>query len=247
VPVPSSGGEGLAFRSGDIVLKRVHDAGEAAWTQTLLSAIEQDGFRVATPIPTTDGRWVCNGWVANEFLPELEPAAPEWHRIVEWGLRFGDAADRARPPSDAALEQRTHRWAIADRVAWDEDEAVLPPAASEVQRALVEQTATGVAQRRVIHGDLAGNVFVDGSGRPVILDVSPYLRPRRYAAAVVIADAVLWNGADLSLATGFAASAEQRDLLARALVFRLVAEQLATDPRHGALLEPYRAVLAALC
>src|SRR5947199_87258 len=64
--------------------------------------------------------------------------------------------------------------------------------------------------------------------------------------ALVIADAVLWHGADTTLATSFAAEAEDRDLFGRALVFRLVAEQLADDPRHGAFLAPYRAVLAAL-
>jgi hypothetical protein len=49
-----------------------------------------------------------------------------------------------------------------------------------------------------------------------------------------------------SLARGFGDDPADRDLLGRALVFRLVAEQLAEDPRHGARLEPYRRVLAEL-
>lgn len=92
---------------------------------------------------------------------------------------------------------------------------------------------------------MSGNVFLDPAGVPVILDVSPYLRPRRWAAAIVTADAVLWNGASVSLAASFA-SEPDRDLLGRALIFRLVAEQLADNPRHGALLEPYRRLLSAL-
>ena len=97
-----------------------------------------------------------------------------------------------------------------------------------------------------MHGDLTGNVCLDASGVPVILDVSPYLRPRRWGAAIVVADATLWHGADISLARRFASEAEDRDLLGRALTFRLVAEQLATDPRHAGDLGPYRAAQHAL-
>ncbi len=97
-----------------------------------------------------------------------------------------------------------------------------------------------------MNGDLTGNVHLDRSGTPVVLDFSPYLRPREWAVAIVIADAVLWNRAGLSLARSFARPAPGRDLLGRALIFRMVAEQLATDPRHGAHLDPYRRVLAAL-
>jgi hypothetical protein len=194
-PIALAGGEDVTFRAGNIVLKRVHDAAEAEWTQDLVARIEPDGFRVAKPVPTADGQWVHDRWSATEFIPGLGPAAPRWNDIVQWGLRFGDAAERERSADSTVLDNRTHRWAIADRVAWAD--ADVP-------------------------------------------------RHRRWAAAVVVADAVVWNGAGASLAREFAATAEDRDLLARALIFRLVAEQLAADPRHGGVLEPYRAIHAAL-
>ena len=160
-----------------------------------------------------------------------------------WGLRFGDAAKRARPSDTGALRRRTHRWAVADRIAWGEAATDLSPQAEEMRQAL---TALLIPGRRsvdhLVHGDLSGNVFVDPAGVPVILDVSPYLRDRRWATAIVIADAVLWNGADPSMARRFAHRPDDRDLLGRALIFRLVAEQLANEPRHGAMLEPYRRV-----
>jgi hypothetical protein len=78
----------------------------------------------------------------------------------------------------------------------------------------------------------------------VVLDFSPYLRPREWGEAIVVADAVLWNGAALVLAQSFAATARGRDLLGRALLFRLVAEQLAAEPRHGGQLGAYRRTLS---
>jgi uncharacterized protein (TIGR02569 family) len=244
-PDALEGGEGLAFRAGSVVLKRVHDVAEAEWTQATLARIDQDGFRVPTPIPATTGDWVHDRWSASRFVPDLRPVAPRWNDIVPWGLRFGEAAERARPPNADALDARTHRWAVADRVAWSEADVQLSPEATEVRRLLAELVIpVRVTERHFVHGDLSGNVFLDGFDRPVILDVSPYLRHRRWAAAVVVADAVLWHGADASFARGFAAGTDDRGLLGRALIFRLVAEQLAPDPRHGATLEPYRRVLA---
>src|SRR4051812_43101220 len=96
-PVALTGGEGLAFRVGDVVLKRVHDVAEAEWTQSTLAGIDQDGFRVATPVRAASGLWVHDRWAASEFVPDLRPAAPHWEDIIECGLRFGDAAERARP------------------------------------------------------------------------------------------------------------------------------------------------------
>ncbi|MEM9651286.1 MAG: aminoglycoside phosphotransferase [Actinomycetota bacterium] len=245
--VPLAGGEGRAFRIGDVVVKAVHDDVESAWVQEMLAGLDQDGFRIPTPLRTTADQWVEGGWIASVFVPGLQPAAPRWTDIIEWGLRFGEAV--SRQPTDGALglARRTHRWAVADRVAWQEQEVDLSPEAAEVRSAIGRFLDPAPStERQVIHGDLAGNVFVDTDGCPVILDVSPYLRHPRLAAAIVIADAVLWHGADTSLSSAFAADRTDRDLLGRALIFRLVAEQLAEHPRHGARLDPYRRVLAAI-
>jgi hypothetical protein len=103
--------------------------------------------------------------------------------------------------------------------------------------------ATGHCEQPVFcHGDLTGNVFVDPDGLPVVLDVSPYRRPRRWAEAVVVADALIWHDADPSLVQRCDVA-----LLSRALLFWLAAEQLApAEARHGAVVEPYRRVLTIL-
>jgi uncharacterized protein (TIGR02569 family) len=236
----------MAVRVGDLVLKPVLDVTETEWTQALLHAVQPDGFGIAAPMATNDGRWVHRGWSACRFVAGLRPAAPAWPLIMEAGLRFGDAVERVRTRGEAALASRTHRWAVADRVAWSEAVAELPRDAADVLSRITDRLDRPRQDRHFVHGDLSGNVFLDGSGMPVILDVSPYLRPREWAAAIVVADAVLWNNAPITVARNFIANRGECDLFARALIFRLVAEQLADHPRHGALLEPYTNVLAAL-
>lgn len=245
-PVPVEGGQGVSFRVGDLVVKQVHDADEAERTQNLLSQTGQDGFRIPEPVPTVHGGWVYQGWSASRFIRDLRPMAPSWGDIAAAGLRFADAAERVRDGGHDILARRTHRWAVADRVAWAEEQVDLDADAADVQHRISALLGDAPAGEHLVHGDLSGNVSFDHSGVPVILDVSPYLRPRRWAVAIVVADAVLWNGAELELAESFVSNPEDRDLFGRALVFRMVAEQLAARPRRGALLQPYQDVLSAL-
>ena len=245
-PVPLDGGEGLTFRVGDLVVKRVHDESEAAWTQQLMSQVRQEGFRIPEPVPAVDGLWVHEGWTASRFVEGLRRAAPDWAFIVDAGLCFADAVERVRIGGGDVLARRTHRWAIADRVAWGQEHVQLTSPAAEVLTSISGMLGGPSDESHFVHGDLTGNVHLDGAGAAVILDVSPYLRPRRWAAAIVTADAVLWHGADPQLARLFASTPADADLLGRALIFRMVAEQLAGQPRHGALLDPYRSVLSVL-
>jgi uncharacterized protein (TIGR02569 family) len=248
--VALDGGQGVAFRVGDVVMKAVDDPAEAAWIADLCSRIEVDGFRLPEQILARDGRWVRDGWTASRFIAGLRPLQPAWNGIVDVGLRFGDAASRVDLPT-GALANRTHRWARADRVAWSEESVELPTEAGEVAEQISQLFLSSPStERTVVHADLTGNVGVDPDGVPVVLDVSPYVRPRRWAAAIVVADAVMWINGPVSLARSLAGDAEDRDLLGRALMFRLVAEQLAEregpQPRHLAALDPYRTVLGAL-
>jgi uncharacterized protein (TIGR02569 family) len=241
-----AGGEGVTFRVDGMVFKRIIDVGEAEWTQALLQRVEPHGFRIAEPVATNDGRWVHAAWSACKFVDGLRPAAPAWSVVTEAGLRFCDEVERVRDGGVDVLAARTHRWSIADRVAWGEGSVELPSDAADLLAELVALAGAPNAARHFVHGDLSGNVFLDPSDTPVILDVSPYLRPRQWSAAIVTADAVLWNDEPLEFALEFVTDADHRDLFARALIFRMVAEQLARDPRHGALLDPYRKLLPAL-
>lgn len=245
--IPLGGGEGMSVRIGGVVLKRVHDVDEAEWTQGLQARLGEDGFRIAAPVPTLTGHWTHDGWSASRFVDGLRPVAPAWRAIATVGVRFSDAAEAARHGGGTeTLGARTHRWAVADRVAWGEAQVDLPTTVGAVAAELAALLGDPPRDRQVVHGDLTGNVYVDRDDVPVVLDFSPYLRPREWGKAIVVADAVLWNGAALVLAQSFAATARTRDLLGRALLFRLVAEQLAAEPRHGAQLGPYRRMLSSL-
>jgi uncharacterized protein (TIGR02569 family) len=242
------GGQGRTLLSDDVALKPADCPEETAWAQELLDLMEPDGFRIATPLRARSGAWVHEGWAAHRFVSGLRPLATAWDDVIAAGLAFGDAATRAwRAHGASELPARGPRWATADRVAWDEVSLAAPPEVAELCERLRASCGPIDGRREVVHGDLSGNVFVAADGVPVVLDFSPYLRPRSWAAAIVTADAVLWHGAPPALLSAFAHSESgRRDLAARALLFRLVADLLAPGGDGGGYLGRYTGAVGAL-
>jgi peptidoglycan hydrolase-like protein with peptidoglycan-binding domain len=159
--VALNGGEGGSVLIGDVVLKQVHDVDEAEWVQELQARMAEDGFRVARPVATLAGWWTHAGWSATQFIAGLRPVAPAWQTVAAISLRFSDAAEAACDGHTEALAARTHRWAIADRVAWGEIGLDLGSEAMEVYAQLGALLSVPPTGRQVVHGDLTGNVYVD--------------------------------------------------------------------------------------
>ena len=123
------------------------------------------------------------------------------------------------------LDQRSSPSAISDRVAWAE----LPP--SQFSRVghlarLAAAVRTVIAPSQVIHGDLTGNVLFDDQLPPAIIDLSPYWRPAGYASAIVVADALVWEGASSQILDAVSHVDDFGQYLIQALIFRLVTDWL---------------------
>jgi len=148
-PVSLPGGEGTAWRAGEVVLKPAGDPRMARWTADLYrdlvslgpagpldpSAGRRDpGFRVPRPLRTVAGDgaagdWVAQdplagAWVAWQWLPG-EPASwagvsPLWPRLIAASRAFHAAlAGRSAPPW---LGRDGSQWTVGDQVAWGERE-----------------------------------------------------------------------------------------------------------------------------
>ena len=137
------------------------------------------------------------------------------------------------------LARRQHVWAVADRVAWGESDVELSGEARSLYEAIRARLEPLDLDSQLIHGDLGGNVLFDADDTPVVIDFSPYVRPERYATAIVVGDALLWEGAGLDVLDLLGLDDVGRQLVLRALIFRLVAEQLAAQPPHHGDVRPY--------
>jgi len=235
-----------------MVLKPAGDLRVARWTAGLylsLSGRQDPGFRVPRPLRRpagngTAGDWVAQdsetgAWVAWQWLPG-EPAdwagrSPAWPGLIAASRAFHAAL--AGWPAPSWLGTNGSQWTVGDQVAWGERDpasvvaAAPAPLGGQLRRLLAALRPVRLPAQ-LIHGDLGGNVLFAAGEPPAVIDFSPYWRPAGLALAVAAVDALMWSGADPAILGPLAAQAETGpgdfgQLLARALVYRLVTEVIA--------------------
>jgi uncharacterized protein (TIGR02569 family) len=224
-------GEGKAFGVDELVLKPAASEREAEWIADAYEHVVENGFRVPQPVRAAGGSWVYDGWTAWHRV-EGEPTNRRWEDIVQTGLRFHAAVrDLERPDF---LDDRTHQWAVGDRVAFGESELMVADPLNALVERLQECVRPSDLPDQVIHGDLTGNVLFARGLAPAVIDFSPFYRPTGYATAIVAVDAIAWSRAPLSVIDLIEPAESRYELLARALIFRLVAAGLhyADDPNR---------------
>jgi uncharacterized protein (TIGR02569 family) len=212
------GGQGTSWRAKALVFKPVADEEEARWLGPVLDSIPQEGFRLAAPVATSDGRWVVDGWAAARWVTGVANAGAHWQQLLAASRAFHRAVRHVRRP--AFLDRRTHWWARADRSTWDEMPPPPVPALRHLRADLTRWIEPVADASQLIHGDLSGNVLFHPGLPPAVIDMSPYWRPERFAEATIVADALLWwgEGAPLVIAAGRAGAPSW---VARGLLFRL--------------------------
>ena len=229
-PLPLSGGQRTAWRFGDAVLKPLDtEPAFLQWQERLLRRLDgRDDFRVAPPLRSVAGELVVGGWTAWRFEPGCHRRA-RWPEIIRLAGQFADAVTDV--PRPALLDQRQDRWAIGDRVAWAElawQDVIAPTGPPVNHLATLAAACRPIrARSQLIHGDLTGNVLFADGRPPLILDISPYWRPVAFSAAIVVADALVFEGAEASLVGQLSDDPDAAQYLLRALMFRAVVDRLA--------------------
>jgi uncharacterized protein (TIGR02569 family) len=196
------------------------DEDELAWQAEVLSSLPCRGFRLAPPHPAGGGRWVVEGWGASEWVAG-EHRRGHWEEIISVANHFH--AELNAVPRPAFIDRRTDPWSIGDRVAWGELPAE-PFRQVPHLEALLSLRMPVEAPSQLIHGDLTGNVLFAPSEPPAVIDFAPYWRPVAFASAVVVADALCWEGADDSLLRAVEGVERFGQYLVRALIYRLVTD-----------------------
>ena len=102
---------------------------------------------------------------------------------------------------------------------------------------------------QLIHGDLTGNVLFDDRLPPAIIDLAPYWRPPAYASAIVVGDALTWEGADESILDAVAHIEDFTQYLLRALIYRAVTDRLfrLDEPIRPDDTDPYLPAVELAC
>ena len=253
---PVAGGQGHSVRAGDLVLSPGRDVRTATWLNPVLARLaavldheRPRALRIAMPIPTRDLRWVVDGWGATRFEPDARPCR-DLDVLVATGRLLHAHLAEVVPQAPAELaahgESSWHeddfagpgpsapddRWTRAAHRTFSTD----PPLGILGKHLAAQFRPCNLGPDQLVHGDLAGNVLLDSTGLPVVIDVAPYWRPALWAEAVCVLDAVLWLGAEPRAMDEWADGVRWQAML-RAALFRLLSDPDPDVARYRALLD----------
>ena len=216
-PVALEGGQGASLRVGDVVLKRAGDPREDEWRAALYERIVPDLFRVPRPVRSVAGEVVAEGWVAFEWLPGAH-SLDRWDDVLAVCDRFhATLRGEARP---AFLDAAADPWTTAQRAVWGQTSLEQYLTMKHVAR-LADALQPVDGEEELVHSDFSANVLFEPGLPPAVIDLSPWWAPVEYARAIVVGDAMLWFGADLSLAQRV-----DPQFLLRAVLFRKIVDRL---------------------
>jgi uncharacterized protein (TIGR02569 family) len=239
-PVPLSGGRGTAWRAGQVVLKPADSVREGRWFADVYDALSGPGFRVPRPVRAVTGDWVEHGWTAWQLVAgapaDWSGVSPRWPELIAVSRALHAALAGASVPEWRATMENP--WMIGDQVAWGERDPgpLLGPAAGPIAgqvRLLLAALRPVDLPDQLIHADLAGNVLFADGVPPAVIDFSPLYRPAGLPLAIVAVDALMWHRARPEVLGQLASEQELDQLLARALVYRLVTEVVMRESTAG--------------
>jgi uncharacterized protein (TIGR02569 family) len=218
-PVRLEGGQGTCYRVNDVVLKPTNNTIEASWLANVFNNLVSDQFRVPRPIRANDGSWVFEVWTASEFV-EGEHEDGNYKEAVEVSKIFHEAL--VDIPKPDFFDTRNDVWAVADRIAWGESPIPDIQLTNEPLRRIFSHLKNNELPNQLIHGDWGtGNLLFSKKLGPAIIDFSPYWRPANFAIAVMIIDALIYEGADKSIIDLYKETPEYKQFLLRALARRI--------------------------
>ena len=218
-PVLLTGGQGINYRAGNMVFKPVADSKGASWEADIYSKIiTNDKFRVPRPIRAKDGSWVFNGWTAYEFISGKHIPG-KYAESIAISREFHKALAVFPKPDD--FDKGTNVWSIADKMAWGD----IPFHDFELSNKPLKNIFSLIKENKLpsqlMHGDWGpGNILFDDKLPPAVIDFSPYWRPADFAIAVMMLDAIAWEGANESIFDLGKDVADFQQLLLRGIVRR---------------------------
>jgi uncharacterized protein (TIGR02569 family) len=239
------GGQGVAWRTGEIVLKPLDmPIGALAWLDERLAPLAQaSSVRLSLPIRSRSGCLVVDGWTAFPFLPGSHQPG-RWLEVIAAGEAFSRLVEHL--PRPEFIQARGDEWARADRAAWGEEDIAGLADIPHISR-LLGALRPVAARSQLVHGDLTGNVLFHERASPAVIDLSLYWRPASYGSAIVAADAISFENAPDTLLRDADTTPEFVQCFARALIFRIATDCLrGNEAALGTAADPYRRAIGLL-
>lgn len=192
-PVLIAGGQGTAYRAGNIVLKPAGDAEEESWTAELFERLPASSeVRFARPIKSVEGTWIHDHYVAWTFL-QGDHISGQYDKKLAAGQAFHRLLKGIPKPS--FLNVPSNSWSAASEVVLENRGFPYDQEFVDLYNQIRPHLRALPPDRQPVHGDLSGNFLLDLSLPPAIIDFSPVWAPNGFAEGIMLADIIAWEHA----------------------------------------------------
>lgn len=229
------GGQGKTYRSGDVVFKQCVDEFETECLSEIMCKLSQKGFRRACPVKSKSGKWVIDGWQAFEFVNGKPGIVGREKEALNACQALHNAIRNVYTSSEcpAWLEHREDFWIVSDQLAWgklDPTNHIEFQMLSEIQYLYDHLYNIDHLTSQIVHCDPGGdNVLFSPNQAPALIDISPYWHPTGYSNAMMLSDAVAWEGSIPDVLNLCSDENQFDQLLLRAVLFRISIPALRND------------------
>lgn len=192
-PTPIKGGQGTAYRAGDIVLKPAEHEALENWVADIFESLpESKEVRFARPVKSVAGKWIYDGYVAWTLLRGSQ-AKGQYDKKLVASEAFHRLIKNVKKPDFLNVPQNS--WAAASKVVLEGQEFPYDQQFVDLYNQIKPHLRPLPPDRQLVHGDLSGNFLLDPSMPPAIIDFSPAWAPKGFAEGVMLADIIAWENA----------------------------------------------------
>jgi len=192
-PALIAGGQGTAYRAGNIILKPAGHAEEESWTADLFENLPASPeVRFARPIKSVEGTWIHDHYVAWTFL-QGNHVNGQYEKKLAAGKAFHGLLKGIPKPS--FLNAPRDSWSAASDVVLERKGFPYDQEFVELYNQIKPHLRPLPSDRQPVHGDLSGNFLLDSSLPPAIIDFTPVWAPNGFAEGIMLADIIAWEHA----------------------------------------------------
>lgn len=236
-PVLLKGGQREVYKVDNIVLKPTNNPRESEELAELVQTISaHPKLRIPRSVKSFHGNWVELGHAAWEFL-EGTHMNSNYAKKLQICDFFAEAFEWIKEKPNF-INLRKDSWSTADRVTWGELEKEYPTPFQNILEEVTQHLLPLQLKNQIIHGDITGNILFDEEDLPAVIDLTLYWRPKDYAKALLVVDAITWENANPNLYESVSDLPKIDQLLLRAGLRRIIensehVEALGKDPNKA--------------
>ncbi len=208
------------YRAGNIIIKPILEKIESEELAEIINQLPvSEKIRIPKPIKSINGNWIEEGYVAWTYLEGKEVGGRYKDKIEVCDFFTKIFQDVSKPKF---IEARNNPWAIADRVTWGELKIQYEEKFQNIINVIQPILKPNNLSYQIIHGDITRNIIFNEKEFPGVIDLTLYWRPKDYAKALLIVDAITWEDTNLDVYNLVVDVPEINQLLLRAGLRRII-------------------------